>query len=233
MTGADPFNAGSVKRVGLVGRPRLLDLFCGAGGAARGYAQAGFDVYGVDIKPQPRYPYWFLRSDALEFMDSGAWRGFDAIHASPPCQKFTRFQQSQPKRVNPHPDLIAPTRERLLEIGLPWVIENVPGAPLIEPIQMCGTSFGLGVARGQLWRHRIFESSMSLQGAGCFHDGQPAVMVAGHGRDGYRGSGLAAAEARQAMGIDWMNRDELKEAIPPSYTYFIGNQLLSAMAVAA
>jgi DNA (cytosine-5)-methyltransferase 1 len=219
---------------------RLLDLFCGAGGAAMGYSRAGFEVIGVDIKPQPHYPFGFWQADALSILGrEGAdadrlWRlgHFDAIHASPPCQLWTRFQSSQPQRENKHLDLITPTRPLLEATGLPWVIENVPGSPLCNPVQLCGSGFGLGVKRGQLLRHRLFEASFPLQALPCHHAG-PSVMVAGHGVDGYRGNGLNAAEARQAMGIDWMNRDEMAEAVPPAYTEWIGRQLIRALEVAA
>jgi len=214
-------------------RLRLLDLFCGAGGAAMGYHRAGFEVVGIDIKPQPHYPFEFHQADALEVLRMNLDWIFDAIHASPPCQKFTRFQQSQPQRANRHPDLIAQTRALLKRSLLPYIIENVPGAPLLDPVQFCGTAFNLGVARGQLWRHRLFEASFPIADAGCVHDGRPAVMVAGHGVDGYRGSGLNAADAREAMGIDWMNRDELAEAVPPAYTAVIGAQLYHDLAAAA
>lgn len=204
-------------------RPRLLDLFCGAGGASAGYASAGFDVTGADIKPQRHYPFEFILGDALML----ALADFDAFHASPPCQRFTRFRFSQPQRDNYHPDLIGKIRRRLEATGRPFVIENVAGAPLRSPVRVCGTSFGLGVERGLLWRHRYFESNCALNGTACKHDGRPAVMVAGHGKDGYRGSGLAAAEASAAMRIDWMNRDELAEAIPPIYAEYIGLQLIA------
>jgi DNA (cytosine-5)-methyltransferase 1 len=192
-----------------------------------GYSRAGFEVVGVDIKPQPHYPFYYEVGDALEFLANG-WQGsdFDAIHASPPCQRWTRFQTSQPRRENHHPDLIAPTRSLLGALGIPWVIENVPGSPLRGPVQVCGTWFGLEAERGRLWRHRWFESSWPIDGTPCFHDTRPAVMVAGHGKDGYRGSGLSVAEAREAMQIDWMNRDELAEAIPPAYTEWVGVQLM-------
>ena len=216
-------------------KPRLLDLFCGAGGAAMGYHRAGFEVVGVDIKPQPHYPFEFhqgdfrvafIKGENIRFPDVGE---FAAIHASPPCQRWTRFQSSQPKRVNRHPDLITPIRPLLKLSGLPYVIENVPGAPLEHPVQICGTAFNLGVKRGQLLRHRVFETSFPLEAvSSCFHVG-PSVMVAGHGVDGYRGSGLSASEAREAMGIDWMNRDEMAEAIPPVYTQFIGKQLMEVL----
>jgi DNA (cytosine-5)-methyltransferase 1 len=198
-----------------------------------GYSRAGFEVVGVDIKPQPNYPFEFHQADALEIIDTfvgrGAW-SFDAIHASPPCQLFTAFQLSQPQRENLHPNLIDPTRELLRKLNIPYVIENVEGAPLIGPVRVCGTAFHLGVARGQLWRHRLFESSLPVVGRACHHDNRPAVMVAGHGVDGYRGSGLSAAEARVAMEIDWMNRDEMAQAIPPAYTEWIGRQLLADLA---
>jgi len=172
--------------------------------------------------------------DALAFLEGHRigdrfYLPFDAIHASPPCQKFTRFQTSQPQRENKHPDLIAPTRALLWATGLPWVIENVPGSPLVNYVQLCGTDFGLSVPRGWLWRHRWFEASFPLTQGVCHHRGQPAVMVAGHGKDGYRGSGLSAAEAREAMQIDWMNRDEMAQAVPPAYTEWIGAQLLTAV----
>jgi SAM-dependent methyltransferase len=128
---------------------RLLDLFCGAGGAAKGYADAGFEVVGVDIEPQPNYPFEFVRADALTFpLD-----GFDAVHASAPCQAFTVYRNNSAHVRQDHPNLIPQTRERLIASGLPYVIENVPGAPLIDPIQLCGTSFPPLEVR----RHRIFE----------------------------------------------------------------------------
>jgi DNA (cytosine-5)-methyltransferase 1 len=241
--GAAPLLGGSLcKRLGNdagMSKPRLLDLFCGAGGAAMGYHRAGFEVVGVDDGPQKHYPFEFIRCDALDYLLSGRGIGtqlhFDAIHASPPCQRFTRFQTSQPQRQNKHLDLITPTRPLLVATGLPWVIENVPGAPLLDPIQLCGSAFGL-IARGdrQLIRHRWFECSFGWAETvpPCRHEGR-AVMVAGHGKDGYRGSGLAAYEAREAMGIDWMNRDEMAEAVPPAYTEWIGKQLMAALKVAA
>jgi len=136
--------------------PRLLDLFCGAGGAAKGYHDAGFKVTGIDINPQPNYPFDFIQADAMEiglrFLNPGPfWRPFDAVHASPPCQSYSALS---PLTTKEHPRLVEPVRGMLIESGLPYVIENVVGAPLINPIQLCGSSFGLGV-----WRHRIFEMS--------------------------------------------------------------------------
>jgi DNA (cytosine-5)-methyltransferase 1 len=204
---------------------RLLDLFCGTGGAALGYHRAGFTVVGVDDKPQPRYPFAFHLADAFEYLREHG-EEFDVIHASPPCQKFSAFQFSQPQRLTAHRDLITPIRELLCEIGRPYVIENVEGAPLRDPVRCCGTAFGLGVSRGQLLRHRLFESSVPIYGTRCRHEG-PSVMVCGHGKDGYRGNGLSAAEARIAMQMPWATRDGIAQAIPPAYTEYIGHQLLT------
>ena len=144
-------------------RPRLLDLFCGAGGAAMGYHRAGFDVVGVDIRPQPRYPFEFHQADALEFLLDG----FDAIHASPPCQAHTALSVMWNARE--HPNLIPETRRLILEIGLPYVIENVVGArrELDHPVEICGAALGLGTATHQLARHRLFECSFPAMVPPC------------------------------------------------------------------
>jgi DNA (cytosine-5)-methyltransferase 1 len=208
-------------------RPRLLDLFCGAGGAAMGYHRAGFEVVGVDIKPQPRYPFEFIQADALRWladaMSEGA-TGFDAIHASPPCQAFTNAQVIHGRE---HPDLLTPTRALLEQTGLPWVIENVPGAPMRKDLVLCGTQFdALSGQHGQLVRHRWFEfSDPSIAPSlvhPCRHD-RPTVSVFGHGGHIYHG----VEDWREVMGIDWMTRDELAQAIPPAYTEFIGAQLMA------
>lgn len=213
-------------------RPRLLDLFCGAGGAAMGYYRAGFHVVGVDINPQPHYPFEFIQADALNVLactslpDSS--RGpFDAIHASPPCQAYSRAGALRTEKRS-HPDLVGKTRDHLIASGLPYVIENVPGAPLIDPVQLCGTAFGLGGPDWDLQRHRLFETNFSLRSLGCQHS-KPAISVVGHGATKATrerlGRNPMIAEKRTAMGIDWMNRDELSEAIPPAYTKYIGFQL--------
>ena len=223
-------------------KPRLLDLFCGAGGAAMGYHRAGFEVVGVDIKPQPHYSFEFHQADALEFLM--ALRGgsgvashhgrrhisdFDAIHASPPCQAYSKAQRL---RSNDHPDLMAPVRALLQWSGLPYIIENVPGAPLVNPVRLCGTSWNLGADGFELRRHRLFESNVLLFGAGCQHE-LPPMQVFGHGDNAdYRkryGRSPDIVAKRKAMGIDWMNRDELSEAIPPAYTEFIGLQLMQVV----
>jgi DNA (cytosine-5)-methyltransferase 1 len=227
-------------------KPRLLDLFCGAGGAAMGYHRAGFDVVGVDIAPQPHYPFEFHQADALEWVsDPGlVARSFDAIHASPPCQAYSAGKNMWHGRLpdDRHPDLVAPTRQALIAAGLPWVIENVVGAPLLDPITLCGDSFGLGVKR-----HRLFESSLILWNPPTCRAPHPLFVVSVFGggalsrtpplgsRDNFmqRRNHVAHAEAQIHMGIDWMTRDELSQAIPPAYTEWIGAQLLAAVERAA
>lgn len=204
---------------------RLLDLFCGAGGAAMGYARAGFTVVGVDIKPQPRYPFEFIQADALDFDVSG----FDAIHASPPCQAFTAYKR-RPNHVGEYPDLIWPTRQRLIASGVPYVIENIPKAPLLNPIQLCGSSFGLDVRR-----HRLFESSFPMLAPPCDHGWQTPRFPQATNRKNLRRTvevgvyRIPLAVQQWAMGIDWMKLDELSEAIPPAYTEWIGGRLMAAV----
>ena len=204
------------------GRPRLLDLFCGAGGASMGYHRAGFDVTGVDIEPQPNYPFRFIQADALGEL----WTGFDAVHASPPCQAYSRLAAMHPERE--YPELIEPARALLCALGVPYVIENVEGAPLHSPLMLCGSMFGLGVERGYLRRHRLFECSFPTMGMSCQHRGR-AVGVYGHGGCSGKHRMLYAPEARAAMGIDWMNRDQLTQAIPPAYTEYVGGWLMRGL----
>jgi len=216
---------------------RVLDLFCGAGGAAMGYHRAGFEVVGVDINPQPHYPFEFHQADALTY----PLGGFDAIHASPPCQAYSRAallaERQGGKRSTV--DLVVPVRELLQSTGLPYVIENVEGSP-VEGLMLCGSVFGLGVRR-----HRLFESNVWLGSPGaCRHreQGRP-VGLYGRMGDVVKGTdsltgrwvtgGTTAVnieEAQVAIGIDWAPRwPELKEAIPPAYTEWIGRQLLAAL----
>ena len=202
-------------------KPRLLDLFCGAGGCSVGYARAGFQVVGVDIKPQPRYPYEFHRADAMTFdLD-----GFDVVHASPPCQRFsrTRHLRDAQGRTDTTVDLLTPTLERLREWGGVWVVENVPGAPVPNPVTLCGSAFGLKVRR-----HRLFGSPLMLMGVRCRHTERP-VGVYHRMADNIPHGGRTArtlTEARQVMGIDHMTWTELTQAIPPAYTEHIGAQLM-------
>jgi DNA (cytosine-5)-methyltransferase 1 len=211
----------------LIVRPRLLDLFCGAGGAAMGYHRAGFEVVGVDLRPQPRYPFTFHRGDALTY----PLAGFDAIHASPPCQRYS-VQTKQNGTMANHPDWIAAVRQRLQAAGVPYVIENVPGAPLHNPIVLCGSMFGLE----RLRRHRLFECPMIAQPAQptCRHERQhDCISVTGHaGGTSRRDGGARFASTaiwREIMGIDWMTGKELAEAIPPIYTQYLGNRLLQVV----
>jgi DNA (cytosine-5)-methyltransferase 1 len=210
------------------GRPVILDAFSGAGGAAVGYHRAGFDVVGVDIRPQPRYPFAFEQGDAIEFIRRHG-REFDAIHSSPPCQAHTKCRALWGRE---YADLIPQTRAALVATGRPYVIENVENAPLLSPIVLCGTMFGLKV-----YRHRKFESSVFLM-APPHPARHPVRMPRANtpGPDGYicvAGHFSPLATGRTAMGIPWMSRDELSQAIPPAYSEFVGSQLLRALGVAA
>jgi DNA (cytosine-5)-methyltransferase 1 len=215
-------------------RPRLLDLFCGAGGAAMGYHRAGFDVVGVDIKPQPNYPFEFHHADALAVTGDFAWidflLAFDAIHASPPCQAYSVATPAYAR--DGHPDLVAATRELLEATGLPYVIENVPGAPLDNPVILCGSSLGLRVRR-----HRLFETNWPLMVPPCMHahQGQPVgVYGGGTGKGQKRGrKAMSSAEAIAVMEMPWASRNEAVQAIPPAYTELVGAQLLAHIKVAA
>lgn len=251
-------------------RPRLLDAFCGAGGCSMGYHRAGFDVVGVDIKPMPRYPFEFHQGDAIEFIREHGHE-FDVIHASPPCQAFTALRTMP--NAKPHDDLLTPTRALLKEIGLPYVIENVPGAPMSNYITLCGSMFDLGTGEAELRRHRLFEiEPMPLFVPQCRHGWRAKVIgvYGGHDRDrrrtrpatvGVYGDGngrdyrrqpatitvtghaggasvrdgtqqFSTDERREAMGIDWMNGDQLSQAIPPAYTEWIGRQLINSLQLA-
>jgi DNA (cytosine-5)-methyltransferase 1 len=214
-------------------KPRLLDLFCGAGGAAVGYRRAGFDVTGVDIAHQSHYPFRFVRDDALNVLHrliEGSYFSdyctreqnqffeefpFDAIHASPPCQRYanvTRWRGDQDE----HPDLIAPTRELLEATGLPYVLENVRTKALRGDFMLCGTTLGLPIRR-----HRHFETNWSglVMSYGCQH--KPTDYAFDHGAK------QPESVYRDAMGCEWMTVDESREAIPPAYTELIGHQLMT------
>ncbi len=205
-------------------RPKALDLFCGAGGVSMGLFHAGFDVYGRDIKPQPRYPFWFQRGDAM----AGGYDGFDFIWASPPCQRYSDLAKRN-KNADKWPDMIPAVRERLMQIGVPWVIENVEGAPLRKDLILCGTMFpGLRVLR-----HRVFECSFPISQPP--HGKHPLVHTHDRRKNHFGktnqnidfvqvtgGGNCSVDAAREAMGIDWMTKDELNEAIPPAYSEWIG-----------
>lgn len=243
-------------------KPKLLDLFSCAGGAARGYADAGFDVYGVDIDPQPRYPYPFCEGDVLDVMcaligggqaaftaPDGAteWLGmddFDVIHASPPCQ---RYSSTRSLHSSEHPDLVGPTRELLVASGKPYVIENVVGAPLLDPIRLAGTDFNMTAedvdgVRLKLVRVRLFESNIQLTPPPKLpvdHSIQTAsVYGAGGGwtpkhRDNpeRRGGYIPHIDViKRLLGIDWMTKHELSQSIPPVFTEHVGRQLITHLA---
>lgn len=229
---------------------RLLDLYCGAGGAAMGYHQAGFtDIIGIDIMPQPHYPFPFIQADALA--PPVRLEDFDLIHASPPCQAYSVARTTYAYHGGtPPPELIEPTRVLLVASGRPYVIENVERAPLLNPITLCGTEFGLSAYDPDmgrvmhLKRHRLFESSFwMMSGGGCHcnvHRGNIAGVYGGGGEDrkralrngktGRGGYTPKVAVRRHLLDIDWMTLKELSEAIPPAYTRFIGEQFLDQLA---
>lgn len=213
-------------------KPFLLDLYCCQGGASAGYVAAGFDVIGVDLSAQPRYPYRFFRTNALAYLDVlvGNPRAFQAIHASPPCQGGTNAQKIQ---GNEHPRLIAPTRALLDQTGLPYVIENVvPMAgvedadPLKDPVMLCGASFGL-----RTYRHRLFETNWQLTAPEHVRHTQAQVKMGRPIREGdfYQAVGNFSGVdiARRDMGVPWMNRDGVRECIPPVYAEHVGRQLIT------
>jgi DNA (cytosine-5)-methyltransferase 1 len=202
---------------------KALDLFCGAGGASMGLHRAGFDVTGVDIAPQPRYPFHFIQADALTFpLD-----GYDFVWASPPCQAHTMMKTMY--NAKPHADLIPATRAKLKAWGGPYIIENVIGAPLLSPVLLCGTMFHLGSGDAELRRHRLFESNRFLMAPDCRHVQLRVIGVyGGHGRDRRRKKNtqdFSTEARREAMGIDWMAGNELSQAIPPVYAEFLCRQI--------
>ena len=224
---------GSVKLPSDGRRPRLLDLFCCAGGASMGYQRAGFEVVGVDINPQPNYPFEFVQADAMA-LDVEWVASFDAVHASPPCQGYSVLS-ARTGTGHLWAKLIEPVRALLKDSGRPYIIENVVGAPLIDPVVLCGTMFdGLRVIR-----HRLFESNVGIfvpspctphplchtrdrrkRHYGTTNEWTDYVQVNG-------GGNCSVAAARDAMRIDWMTKKELNEAIPPAYTEWIGSQIVA------
>jgi DNA (cytosine-5)-methyltransferase 1 len=207
------------------------------GGASVGYAKAGFEVFGVDLKHGKRYPFTYLRANVLDVLrDENYIDQFDVIHASPPCQthSITKHLRNAQGNSTSKLDLIPETREALIASGKPYIIENVVGSPLIDPVQLCGSSFGLKVRR-----HRLFESNMPIKGSICDHKSQ-GRPIGVYGAMGDKPQGLDKTtgkyvyggqvastidEARMAMGIDWAIWSELVEAIPPAYTEYLGVQL--------
>lgn len=219
-------------------RPRLLDLFCCQGGASMGYSLAGFEPTGVDIDPQPHYPFRFARAGFREFFWNHCHE-YQAWHASPPCQAFTNAQKI---RGNRHPDFVAETRSLFTEANryrlaygyspVPWVIENVPGAPLDDPVELCGSMFGL-----RTYRHRLFESNIPLTTPDHPAHIAKTTKMGRAPRDGeflhIVGNFSGVDLGRDVMGMPWATRDGLREAIPPAYAEFIGSQIIDQLEVAA
>ena len=214
---------------------RLLDLFCGAGGAAMGYHRAGFEVVGVDIKPQPNYPFEFHCEDAFSYLEKHGHE-FDVIHASPPCQPYSRVTPSTARRKYDF-NTLPVVRTMMIDSGKPWVLENVPGAEhlMLCPFYLCGSMFGLGV-----WRHRWFEmEDPPALTPVCAHSvyknpldvtgtGGPTKHKRTIPGGGWSRKPSSLKQAQDAMGIDWMTRCEISEAIPPAYTEWIGRQIIRA-----
>lgn len=211
-------------------RPLALDLYCGAGGVSYGLRKAGFRVIGIDLEKQPNYRFPFIRAD-IKNID---FRSFDFIWASPPCQHHTDLKHAPNAKA--HEDLIPLTREKLIASGCPYVIENVEGAPLNNPIVLCGSQFGMGVWSGQnhyqLRRHRLFECNFPVEQPECNHYAPVIGIYGGHVRcRSARHGGRQTRDfidqnkpglAKEAMGIDWMTMNEMSQAIPPSFSKYIG-----------
>jgi DNA (cytosine-5)-methyltransferase 1 len=216
-------------------KPRLLDLFCCAGGAGVGYSNAGFEIVGVDINPQPNYPFEFIQADALS-LDPSFIASFDAIHASPPCQSYSDLAKRN-RNGDEWPRLIEPVREMVIRSGRLYIIENVEGAPLLNPTVLCGTMF----PRLRVLRHRLFETNFQVTPPA--HKKHPKVHTFDKRKSHFGktnewkdfvqvtgGGNCTLAAAREAMGIDWMTKAEINESIPPAYTLLIGQQLLKRLA---
>lgn len=220
---------------------KCLDLFCCAGSAGYGYSLAGFDVTGIDRDVQPEYPLRFVQADALEYVAAHG-REYDFIHASPPCQHFTKYRNCRKNLKASYEDLIVETCDALIATGRPYVIENVVGAPLLNPITLCGSMFGLDVRR-----HRLFESNIALAQPVCDHSvWQPNRFPGGRSRE--RGNArvlcrgtvevgrwnIPLVTQQRAMGIDWISDvRKLSESVPPAYMRFIGAQMRTEIEMGA
>lgn len=203
---------------------KVLDICCKAGGTSMGYYRAGFEVVGVDIEPQPKFPFKFIQADGLKFLAEHAHE-YDLISVSPPCQEYSKSTEQWKKEGREYPDLISDFRKLLTESGKPYVIENVPGAPLINPIFLNGAMFGLFVHRP-----RYFECNFPVIQPWMPVVPRPVKM----GRPVKEGDYIqpvghfsGVPYARRQMQIDWMGVHELAQAIPPAYTEYIGRQFIA------
>lgn len=217
-------------------KPKLLDLFCKAGGTSMGYYRAGFDVTGVDVESQIHYPFRFVQADAFEYFETH-WQEYDFLAGSPPCHHYSSHTQHRKNKGVVYPDLLPGTQERFRSTGKPYIIENVPGAVrlMLNPIMLCGGMFGLGVVR-----HRFFESNLPLIApehiCNTNQVDRDLVSVTRHGPPArwykkHPGAVFSVKIWHEAMGIDWMNRTELTQAIPPAYTEYLGKHALVCLEV--
>ena len=208
-------------------KPRLLDLYCGGGGASYGYELAGWDVVGVDIDPQPKYKGKFIQADALEYLKAH-YHEFDAVHASPPCQAYSMASMQFRKAGKEYVDLIEVTRQELIKTGKPYIIENVPGSPLINPIELCGSMFGM-----RTYRHRLFESNIKLKAPAHPEHTAPNAKMGRKPKDGefiqYVGHFSGVRLVQEMTGLYWLGQRELAQSIPPQYTEWLGRQLLKVL----
>jgi len=206
-------------------KPKLLDLYCCAGGAGYGYEQAGFDVTGVDITEQPRHKGKFIKSDAIEYLKAN-YKKYDAVHASPPCQEYSMSSLQFRVAGKKYDDLISVTRDALIKTGLPYIIENVPGSPLINPITLCGLMFGM-----KTYRHRLFESNIYLKSPKHDKHIHANAKMGRKVKDDefiqYVGHFSGVKLVQEMTGLYWLGQKELAQSIPPQYTKYLGEQLIN------
>jgi DNA (cytosine-5)-methyltransferase 1 len=203
---------------------KILDLYCCGGGAGFGYEQAGFDVTGVDIVDQPKHQGKFIKADAIEYLNNN-YHKYDVIHASPPCQAYSTSSMQFRIAGKKYPDLIAPTREALIKTGKPYIIENVPGSPLVDPILLCGSMFGM-----RTYRHRLFESNMPIKAPNHPEHSHKNAKMGRKPKDGefiqYVGHFSGVKLVQEMTGLSWLGQYELAQSIPPQYTKYIGEQIV-------
>lgn len=206
---------------------KLLDLYCCGGGAGYGYELAGFEVTGVDIDPQPKHRGNFIQSDAIEFLMDN-YKNYDVIHASPPCQEYSMSSKQFRIKGKKYPDLINKTRDALITIGKPYIIENVPGSPLVNPITLCGTMFGMDT-----YRHRLFESNMNLTTPIHKKHVNKNAKMGRAPKEGefiqYVGHFSGVKKVQEMTGLHWLGQYELAQSIPPQYTHYLGKQILNIL----